>query len=211
MCINNVPSAILQYPNQREGVKESHSSSRHFCLRNEVQTEPASPPRAYTVLLVRMGSKMFECGELSVQSARPCWGSRPRPRPPSCPCPFPRPHAMGSGGNRCRSQDTRSVICIHVNNGQKNKTAQNQSHQHPTTSAPSRTQGPVESTLPIHVLPGLHLLVLADAVVLVVAGHLGVLGGFEAGKAHGAQHFPVVVVHIGGLGARVGHVRVGRG
>jgi len=158
-----------------------------------------------------MGSKMFECGELSVQSARPCWGSRPRPRPPSCPCPFPRPHAMGSGGNRCRSQDTRSVICIHVNNGQKNKTAQNQSHQHPTTSAPSRTQGPVESTLPIHVLPGLHLLVLADAVVLVVAGHLGVLGGFEAGKAHGAQHFPVVVVHIGGLGARVGHVRVGRG
>jgi len=53
MCINNVPSAILQYPNQREGVKESHSSSRHFCLRNEVQTEPASPPRAYTVLLVR--------------------------------------------------------------------------------------------------------------------------------------------------------------
>jgi hypothetical protein len=63
----------------------------------------------------------------------------------------------------------------------------------------ARRQRPVKAALPIHVLPSLHRLVLPNAVVLVVAGDLPVLGRLEPRETHHFLHLPGVVVHILGL------------
>lgn len=62
-------------------------------------------------------------------------------------------------------------------------------------SASRRRKRPVESTLPIHVLSRLHLLILPHAVIRIVARHLRVLGALEPREAHDLRHLPRVVVH----------------
>lgn len=76
-------------------------------------------------------------------------------------------------------------------------------------SAPARRQRPVETALPVHVLPSLHRLVLPDAIVFVVARHLAVFRRLKAREAQHLLQLPRVVVHVLGLLCVLLHLDVG--
>ena len=78
------------------------------------------------------------------------------------------------------------------------------------TLTPGWRERPVESTLSVHVLPCLHLFVLAHSVVLIVARHLCVLGALESAKTHRLVHLPRLVIHVLWLRPLLLHLHIGR-
>jgi hypothetical protein len=69
-------------------------------------------------------------------------------------------------------------------------------------SSSTRRQRPIESTLPVHILPSLHRLVPPHPVIPVIPRHFRILRALEPSKPHHLHNFPRLIVHISRLVSR---------